>query len=57
MKTINQVKVGDLIESPKNGKGMVMAKTARTISIQFENGNKVKVSYKSADAYFWPSAF
>lgn len=56
-KTIKEVKVGDRVENNRNGKGMVIAKTARTITVQFENGNKVKNSYRYSDDYFWETDF
>jgi len=56
-KTIKEVKVGDSVENNRNGKGMVIAKTARTVTVLFENGNKVKNSYKYSDDYFWKTDF
>jgi hypothetical protein len=56
-KTIKEVKVGNPVENNKNGKGLVIAKTAKTITVLFENGNKVKNSYKHADAYFYEGDF
>ncbi len=57
MKTIADVKIGDRVENYKNGKGMVTDKTKRTVTVTFENGNKVKITYKTSDAYFWGSDF
>ena len=57
MKTIKEVKVGETIDSPKNGLGMVVAKTARTVTVQFQNGNKSKITYRYSDAYFYESDF
>ena len=57
MKTIEQVSVGDKVDSGRNGKGMVTDKTARTVTVTFENGNKVKNTYKHKDARFWDSDF
>ena len=54
---IKEVKIGDRVENNRNGKGMVIAKTARTITVQFENGNKVKNSYRYSDDYFWETDF
>jgi hypothetical protein len=45
------------MENNRNGKGMVIAKTARTVTVLFENGNKVKNSYKYSDDYFWETDF
>lgn len=56
-KTIAEVKVGDKVENNKNGRGMVVEKTKRTITVVFENGNKVKNTYKYSDAYFWETDF
>jgi len=57
MKIISEVKVGDVVDSPKNGKGMVTFKTKRTITVTFENGNVCKNTYKHSDAYFYYSEF
>lgn len=56
-KTIEQVKIGDKVENNRNGKGMVTDKTKRTVTVTFENGMKVKNTYRSSDAYFWQSEF
>jgi hypothetical protein len=56
-KTIAEVKIGDKVENGRNGKGMVTDKTKRTITVTFENGNKVKNTYRYADAYFWEGDF
>lgn len=55
--SIQDVKVGQEIENRKNGKGIITAKTKRTITATFHNGNTVKVSYRYNDAYFYPSDF
>ena len=57
MKTIQDVKIGDPVNSYINGKGMVTIKTKRTITVTFENGNTVKNTYKYNDAYFYGSDF
>lgn len=57
MKRINEVQIGDLIDSPRNGPGMITGTTKRTITATFQNGNKVKNTYKTSDAYFYPSDF
>lgn len=57
MKTIAEVKVGDKVSNNKNGDGMVTARTAKTITVTFTNGNKVKNSYRYKDDYFYESDF
>ena len=57
MRTIQDVKIGDQIQSHRNGKGMITAKTKRTVTVTFENGNKVKNTYRNNDDYFYGSDF
>lgn len=57
MKTIQEISIGEQINSPRNGKGVVSKKTKRTIEVTFLNGNKVKNTYSYNDAYFCPSDF
>lgn len=57
IKTIKDVQVGQQFEHHKHGKGMVSGKTARTITITFENGMTCKNTYRYADAYFYLSDF
>lgn len=57
MERIQDVKIGQVIISPKNGKGIITAKTKRTITVVFENGNTSKVTYKHNDAYFYASDY
>jgi hypothetical protein len=57
MQTIQDVKIGQEVNSGRNGKGMVTAKTKRTVTVTFQNGNTVKNTYKTADAYFYGSDF
>lgn len=57
MRTIAEVKVGEKIVSPRHGEGMVTAVTKRTVKVTFTNGCSVKNTYKTADAYFWPTDF
>lgn len=57
MKTIKDVRVGESIMSPRNGKGIVTSKTKRTITVTFKNGNTVKNTYKYNDDYFYGSDF
>ena len=57
MEKIQDVKIGQKIISPKNGKGIITSKTKRTITVLFENGNISKVTYKYNDAYFYASDF
>jgi hypothetical protein len=56
-KTIQEVKIGDQLETIKNGKGVITDKTKRTITVTFENGNKVKNTYRHNDVYFWETDF
>ena len=57
MKTIQDVKIGESVDSHRNGKGMITIKTKRTITVTFENGNTVKNTYKNNDDYFYGSDF
>lgn len=57
MKTIEDVKVGDYVESPKNGSGTVIKKTARTVTVLFRSGKTVKNTYKNKDDYFYDTDF
>ena len=57
MQTIQDVKIGQEVNSGRNGKGMVTAKTKRTVTVTFQNGNTVKNTYKTADANFYGSDF
>lgn len=57
MKTIKEIQIGHTFESPRNGKGMITAKTKRTLTATFENGNIVKNTYRYSDAYFYGSEF
>jgi hypothetical protein len=56
-KTIKEVKIGDPVENGRNGKGMVTDKTARTVTVTFENGNQVKNTYRFSDDYYYESDF
>ena len=55
-KTIDQVKVGDEVENARNGKGRVIAKTARTVTVEFDKVT-IKNTYKHKDSPFWASEF
>ena len=57
MQTIQDVKIGQEVKSGRNGKGMIAAKTKRTVTVVFQNGNTVKITYKNSDAYFYGSDF
>ena len=57
MKTIQDVKIGEEVNSVKNGKGVVTNKTKRTITVTFENGNTVKNTYKHNNSYFYEIYF
>lgn len=56
-KTIQEVKIGDPVENNKNGKGMITDKTERTVTVTFQNGNRVKNTYPYKDSYFWETDF
>lgn len=56
MKTIQDVKVGDTINSPEKGMGTVTIKTKRTITLKFDKST-TKNSYNCNDAYFYGSDF
>lgn len=55
--TIKDIQIGHPVETKINGKGLVTAKTARTITVTFKNGNVSKNTYKYNDAYFYASEF
>jgi hypothetical protein len=57
MKTIAEIQIGHTFISPRNGEGMITAKTKRTLKATFKNGNTVKNTYRTADAYFYGSEF
>lgn len=57
MRTIQEVKIGEAVNSGRNEKGMVTNKTKRTITVTFENGNIVKNTYRHNDDYFYGSDF
>ena len=57
MKTIQDVKIGEAVNSGRNEKGVVTNKTKRTITVTFENGNTVKNTYRHNDDYFYGSDF
>lgn len=57
MKTIKEVQIGERVENKRNGKGMVTGKTARSVTVTFENGTRVKNTYRHSDGYFYPSDF
>ncbi len=57
MQTIQDVKIGQEVNSGRNGKGMVTSKTKRTVTVTFQNGNIVKNTYKTFDTYFYESDF
>jgi hypothetical protein len=57
MRTIQDVKIGEPVNSGRNGKGMVTNKTKRTVTVTFENGNTVKNTYRHNDDYFYGSDF
>lgn len=57
MKKISEIEIGHVFNSPRNGEGMITAKTKRTLKATFRNGNTVKNTYRTADAYFYGSDF
>lgn len=57
MRTIQDVKIGEKVESGRNGTGMITGKTSRTITVTFENGNSTKNTYRHKDDYFYGSDF
>lgn len=57
METIKEIKIGKVIKSKSNGLGRVSKKTKRSITVDFDNGNVIKNTYKSEDAYFYVSQF
>jgi hypothetical protein len=54
---VSEVKIGDKVENVRNGKGTVIQKTPRTITVQFENGNQIKNTYNSKDDPFFETDF
>ena len=54
--TIKEVQLGRKISNNK-GNGMVIGKTARTITVMYENGNTVKNTYRHNDDYFYETDF
>lgn len=56
-RTIQDVKIGDKVENKNNGKGIVSGKTQRTVTVTFENGNVVKITYLHKNDYFYQSDF
>lgn len=57
MKTIKDIEIGNKINSPINGEGMVTGKTKRTVTVTFTNGNTVKITYRHSNAYFYETDF
>lgn len=57
MTRISEIQIGHTFTSPRNGEGMITAKTKRTLTATFKNGNISKNTYKHADAYFYGSDF
>lgn len=55
--TIADVKIGQTIDSRRNGVGIVSGKTKRTVTVTFGNGNIVKNTYNHQDDYFYGSDF
>lgn len=57
MRTIQDVNIGETVNSGRNGEGMVTNKTKRTVTVTFKNGNTVKNTYRHNDDYFYGSDF
>ena len=57
MKKVSDIRIGESYNHGLYGNGMVTDTTKRTITITFQNGMKVKNTYKSADAYLYISDF
>ena len=56
MRKISDVKVGEEINHPMKGKGMVISVTKRTITVQYPKST-CKNCYKHNDSYFYASDF
>jgi len=56
MKTIQDVTIGETVEHHIKGKGVVSAKTQKTLTIVFERSTS-KLTYNCKDAYFYVSDF
>ncbi|MGD1319553.1 hypothetical protein [Chryseobacterium sp. 2R14A] len=54
---LSEVQIGMKINHPRHGEGIITGKTARTISATFVKGITAKVTYKTADAYFYVTDF
>lgn len=52
----SEIEVGFEFEHGTKGKGVVIAKTARTMTVYFDKVT-TKVTYKHKDAYFSPTDF
>jgi hypothetical protein len=57
LQTIAEVEIGQEVSSWRNGNGKVVDKTARTVTVLFEGGNRVKNTYRSKDSFFKQSDF
>jgi len=57
MKKISEINIGYSFNHFTYGEGIVSDKTARTLSVTFKNGLRVKNTYRSADAPFSPFDF
>ncbi len=57
LKSISHIKVGDIIKGPKNGRGIITAKTKLTLTATFETGTIMKITYNKVNDYFKPSDF
>ena len=57
MRTIKEVKIGEAVDTKRNGKGMVTKVGRKKITVTFENGNVVTNTYKNVDDYYYQSDF
>ena len=55
-KYVSEVKIGDKVNSPRYGLGIVIGATARTVTVQF-NAAKVKNTYPSKSSRFLDTDF
>lgn len=49
---LSEVKIGMKVNHPRHGEGMVISKTPKTVTAQFDNGFKSKITYRNSDEYF-----
>lgn len=49
---ISEIKIGMKLNHPLHGEGFVISKTVRTVSAQFANGLKSKITYRNNNDSF-----